>query len=480
VFVHSEQDTRLGDVKSMTAVCPDAKSEKKFRARVNSDLTQAAEVIRTCPAENEHEALIPVVNLNSETNLKKLSRDKSIASHQTDLNKKVKLSDDCDIGTRNADEVEIADRVRQTNTRNGRNSTRINPTPSVVVLIENELDKQLDYEVLKTPKAEPSASSKEISSGLIPIEFSRTSEIVDDPGSSELIFGKESSKTSHVCTICGQVSATKTRLCQHIRTHTLERPYHCKVCAKGFSSSSNLDRHFMMHTKVRPHLCHICGKGFIQKDSLKEHMTAHDGAKLFACGQCGLSFKRISSVRLHRNRFHNVGADHDSTELGGTVHKKAFLCDLCGRSFTLSNSLKLHGKHHRGERPFECKVCEKGFVEKHRLDLHMRSHVNARPFVCRVCDMTFVYSSCLKRHAKIHGGEKAFACTVCGNRYRRAQHLKSHMLTHSGEKPFGCTYCEKSYKNKVDLRFHCERVHKVVASTEIVDCTVTSGGAFDY
>lgn len=65
---------------------------------------------------------------------------------------------------------------------------------------------------------------------------------------------------NHTCEICSK-SFTSSKLRQHMRAHTKEKPYKCKECSQGFSMSGNLKRHMMTHTGERPHVCPVCGKG---------------------------------------------------------------------------------------------------------------------------------------------------------------------------------------------------------------------------
>lgn len=72
---------------------------------------------------------------------------------------------------------------------------------------------------------------------------------------------------NHACTVCGKMF-TSSKLRQHMRAHTKEKPYKCSVCEQGFSMSGNLKRHMMTHTGERPHVCEFCGKGERKKIGL--------------------------------------------------------------------------------------------------------------------------------------------------------------------------------------------------------------------
>lgn len=72
----------------------------------------------------------------------------------------------------------------------------------------------------------------------------------------------ENDKKKRSCPVCGK-KFTSSKLRQHMRCHTKEKPYECNICLQRFSVGGNLKRHVMTHTGERPHICEICGKGII-------------------------------------------------------------------------------------------------------------------------------------------------------------------------------------------------------------------------
>lgn len=77
------------------------------------------------------------------------------------------------------------------------------------------------------------------------------------------------------CKICSKRFQYLSRLQEHLRTHTGDRPYICKVCRKTFSFSSNLRTHERIHTGERPFVCKICSRSFSDSSNLRSHERTH-------------------------------------------------------------------------------------------------------------------------------------------------------------------------------------------------------------
>ena len=88
--------------------------------------------------------------------------------------------------------------------------------------------------------------------------------------------GTKRKRGQHECDVCGKMCARPSKLAEHMRTHTKEKPYECDVCEKRFSQSGNLESHMRIHTNEKPYECDVCKKRYRHSDGLKYHMrTQH-------------------------------------------------------------------------------------------------------------------------------------------------------------------------------------------------------------
>ncbi|XP_062511073.1 zinc finger protein 224-like isoform X2 [Corticium candelabrum] len=80
---------------------------------------------------------------------------------------------------------------------------------------------------------------------------------------------------------CNKSFDRVSKLIEHSRTHSREKPFHCDVegCGKSFCSASKLRRHSHVHSNERPFLCSYsgCGKSFRRLDHLRNHNHSHTG-----------------------------------------------------------------------------------------------------------------------------------------------------------------------------------------------------------
>ena len=316
---------------------------------------------------------------------------------------------------------------------NEKQSSELNADDADVKVKLEHFDPETDSDVCgKKPIVILKASQNCPDEGIAQRMFTETTPFVSKADVCTDEVGSSSSPSSFHCGACGQVFASEAELCTHCES------LGCLGCDR---TSMTISRCI-----TRLHLCDTCGKHFASALSLRNHSRLHTGVRPFSCSTWGRSF--VQKVALVHHQHQHLGI-------------KPYQCNFCKRSFAQKGQLTVHTRQHTGERPFACDICLMGFVSKTNLTNHRKLHTGERPHTCMVCGKNFAYKESLVVHTRTHTGEKPFACNICGKKYTQAHHLKGHLRTHTGEKPFQCHLCEKSYKNRVDLRFHCTKIHDV-------------------
>ncbi|KAG5896110.1 hypothetical protein JTB14_006899 [Gonioctena quinquepunctata] len=104
---------------------------------------------------------------------------------------------------------------------------------------------------------------------------------------------------SVICDICGRRLSCKSKLKQHHRTHTGDKPYHCTVCSRRFATKDLVTSHMRIHTGEKPYVCMYCGKEFGQGAPYRYHLKTHTGEKSCSCPICGKEFISKGNMRSH-------------------------------------------------------------------------------------------------------------------------------------------------------------------------------------
>ncbi|XP_028426137.1 zinc finger protein 135 isoform X2 [Perca flavescens] len=274
-----------------------------------------------------------------------------------------------------------------------------------------------------------------------------------------------------VCTACNKSFRTQAFLNNHLKTHSTVRPYACGQCGKCFTKLQSLTKHMLAHSGQKPFYCNICNKGFTQSTYFKRHMECHTSQMTFPCKHCNKSFPTAFKLSNHE-RWHTRDRPHMcercgkrflvpsllKRHMGYHIGDRQYLCSQCGKTFVYLSDLKRHQQDHVPKAKIPCPVCQKKFSSKYCLRVHLRIHTRERPYRCSICDKTFTQVGNLKVHIRLHTNERPFSCDVCGKTYKLASHLNVHKRTHTCKKPWTCDTCGKGFSVPGLLKKH-EQLH---------------------
>ncbi len=97
------------------------------------------------------------------------------------------------------------------------------------------------------------------------------------------------------CDTCDNVYGLEICLIRHKDVY-LEN-HQCIFCSKSFESSTRLSQHYREHTKEKPYECDLWDKSFASPTSLRSHNNSHTGDKSFPCNICKKSFSNSSTLK---------------------------------------------------------------------------------------------------------------------------------------------------------------------------------------
>ena len=224
-------------------------------------------------------------------------------------------------------------------------------------------------------------------------------------------------------------------------------PFKCKKCDKQYNNRGSLRRH------VREEHEDLEKSGFGRFTKVRENI----------CTLCDTMFDQSYLLKLHLKKAHNV-TDH----VPGQVRPK-HKCKLCDKVYCRKESVRRHIREdHEGRKQaqsgetYKCQQCDKVYGRKDALRRHVRLiHEAVQAGYCDSCDGAFFRD--ITRHVIVAhtNQEKPVECPDCGKTIGKNYSLKRHLRDcREAMTPKLCDLCGASCENKEELKKHKKKAHK--------------------
>ncbi|XP_039669111.1 zinc finger protein 62-like [Perca fluviatilis] len=244
---------------------------------------------------------------------------------------------------------------------------------------------------------------------------------------SESSIQKDRSTKKNSCVYCNKTFHRRSKLKEHVRVHTGERPFPCDMCSKKFRVNQALKKHIM-----RIH------KDQMNSSETNENVASTEPLEDTEDDQEDLrSPKKDTSLAINHN---NVQRD-------------------CSSDTRPSPGWQTMGR--RCPDGFICLLCQKVSKSKYRMIEHFRTHTGEKPIKCERCPAVFRFRGQLSLHKKkCRQPMEGTQCAKCEKIFRSQAKYNKHVSKCRRDLPILCKVCGKGFFYKGRLENHMERYHK--------------------
>ncbi|KAI8987728.1 hypothetical protein BDF20DRAFT_286254 [Mycotypha africana] len=254
-------------------------------------------------------------------------------------------------------------------------------------------------------------------------------------------------KVEYKCQFCDKTYRKPSKVIEHERSHTGERPYICNYpgCGKSYMRSTHLSIHQQTHKNVKEFVCSYenCTKAY----TLKQHLQRHEKTHISPLLECDYPGCEAKFAKRYQLRWHK--ASHE---------KGNYICDVCQAALNSLPALEKHkSRMHENPVIYNCSSCEMDFNKWSDLRKHIHDE---HPAKCTICDKTFSRTANLKQHIREkHTDLYQIKCDWpgCKATLNNKRSYKTHVaLVHEQDIRYKCDVCEKGFPYKSQLERHME------------------------
>ncbi|KAI1716707.1 zinc-finger double domain-containing protein [Ditylenchus destructor] len=160
------------------------------------------------------------------------------------------------------------------------------------------------------------------------------------------------------CKLCGVIVKHPSKILEHLRIHTGERPFPCTQCTLTFTQVGALKAHLRIHNREKPYVCKYCIKHFTTAGQRTAHIRVCPTLKGLPEERSAVRTRASSSISERRTEGLNL--DQINEEM---IHRQPKLEDQ-----NSSNNIIVvdHGQSRmHGEDEIELEVVDAGYPEDH-------------------------------------------------------------------------------------------------------------------
>ncbi|XP_057506109.1 transcription factor IIIA-like [Actinidia eriantha] len=251
----------------------------------------------------------------------------------------------------------------------------------------------------------------------------------------------------------------------------------CEECGASFHKPAYLREHMRSHSIERPFSCTVddCHSSYRRKDHLTRHLLQHQG-KLFDCPveNCPRKFAFQGNVKRHVMELHGEAASSS-----GVDDPQQYVCSEigCGKVFKYASKLQKHEASHVKLDTVETFCSEPGCMKHFTNEQCLKAHLQSchQHIICKICGTKQLKKN-VKRHLRTHeagGSSERIKCNFkgCLHTFSTRSNLQQHVkAVHHAHKPFSCS------APGCDMRFSYKHVRD---NHEKSGCHVYTEGDFE-